>query len=191
MNRKPAPTRTPRIARLLEPVRGGYGALQFAAPALIADQLLSRPLDARARAVAQVLGARQLVQALASGGSPSYPVLALGVEVDLLHAGSMIALGLAVRRRRQTAFLDALIAGSFAVAGAFAARSGTTDRPAAPSSPLARLATLRESWADRLAGALVPGYRTRSPAAARRGGTAHLTGSMQGTILRADSSRTR
>ena len=191
MNRKPVTARTARIATVLERVRGGYGALQLAAPALVSKHVLSRPLDPPARAVARVLGARQLGQALASGDSPSYPVLALGVEVDLLHAGSMIVLGLTDRRRRRTAFLDALIAASFALAGALAARTSTTDQPPPPASTLPTLITLRESCADRLAGALVPGYRARSAAAGRRGGTPHLTGSMQATFLRAGSAQKR
>jgi hypothetical protein len=92
---KPARTRNARAATLLELVRGGYGALQLAAPGMVARALLNRRLDTRARTLSRVLGARQLAQALASGGSPSCPVLALGVEVDLLHGGSMVALGIA------------------------------------------------------------------------------------------------
>lgn len=144
------------MGTVLEAVRGGYGAVQLARPRLVADRLLAAPLDRRGRGVARVLGARQVVQALASGRSPSYPVLALGVEVDLLHAASMLAVALADRRRRRPALTDALIAGSFAFGGALAARA-VGRRPSVPEAPTG-LDRLREQWADRLAQALVPGY---------------------------------
>jgi len=137
-------------------MRVGYGALQLAAPALGAGQLLGRPIDARARLVIRVLGARQLGQAVASGTSPSYPILALGVEVDLIHAATMIALGPVDRRRRTIAVENALIAASFALAGALAARACTPDH----RHPDSRLDSLRQKWAARLAGAFVPGYPT-------------------------------
>jgi len=140
----------------LEAVRGGYGVLQIARPGLIADRLLTDALDRRGRGVARVLGGRQLLQALASGRTPSYPVLALGAEVDLLHAASMLAVALADRRRRRAALTDALIAGSFAFGGVAAARAVARQHPA-PEVP-GGLARLREQWADRLARAFVPGY---------------------------------
>lgn len=181
---RPARTR-PASGTLLELIRGGYGALQLAAPALVADHLLSRPLEARARAVARVLGARQLVQAVASGGTPSYPVLALGVEVDLLHAASMLVV--AARQRRSTALLDALIAASFAVAGTLVARTSATGQLPAPTNPLD---ALRQRCAGALARTLVPGSTTLSAASDGRGGR-HLTGSRQGTLLSPGSSEKR
>lgn len=150
---RPIRTRT-GSGTLLELVRGGYGALQLAAPTLVAEHVLNRPLDAPARAVARVLGARQLAQALASGNAPSYPVLALGVEVDLLHAGSMIALGIVDRRRGGIALVDALIAGSFALAGVRAAHVGARE----PRPPRGAVDDLREAYAHRLARVFVPGY---------------------------------
>lgn len=155
MTGMPARPRSTRPGTALEVVRGGYGALQLVAPALLADRLFSPPLDARARAVARVLGARQLGQAVASGGSPGYPVLALGVEVDLLHSASMVMLGIVDRRRRKMALCDALIAASFALAGALAARRGTPDQQPASAS---RLDLLRQRCAARLARVFVPGY---------------------------------
>ena len=165
-------------AALLGAVRGVYGALQLAAPALVSDRLLGRPLDTRERVIARILGARQLAQAMASGRQPGYPVLALGVEVDLLHAVSMLGLGAADRSRRRTAFTDTLIAASFAAAGTLAARTASAERPPAPGGMLGRL---RQSWADRLAGTLVPGYRAGHDAGP--GTPRFLTGSTQGTIL--------
>ena len=165
-------------ATLLGVVRGGYGALQLAAPALVSERLLGRPLDTRGRAIARILGARQLAQAMASGREPGYPVLALGVEVDLLHALSMLGLAAASPGRRRAALADTLIAASFAAAGALAARAASAERPPIPGGTLGRL---RQSWADRLAGALVPGSRVGHDA--RPGTPPFLTGSTQGTIL--------
>lgn len=181
MTGRPTRSRSAGPATLLEPVRGGYGALQLLAPSLLANRLQQR-LDPRARTVARLLGARQLVQALASGGAPSYPVLALGVEVDALHAASMLALAVVDRRRRQVAFADALLAGSFALAGALAARASSQDQR--PDRSRSRLDALRDRCTDRLAAVLVPGYRARSGAGAgHRHATRDLTGSRQGTIL--------
>lgn len=164
-------------ATLLGAVRGGYGALQLMAPALVSERLLGRPLDTRGRAIARILGARQLAQAAASGREPGYPVLALGVEVDLLHALSMLGLAASPRRRR-AALTDTLIAASFATAGALAARAVSAERPPGPGGTLGQL---RQSWADRLASALVPGYRSGNDA--RPGTPRLLTGSTRGTIL--------
>jgi len=145
---------SPRAAAALELIRGGYGALQLALPGLVADRLLAHRFDPRGRRVARVLGARQLVQALGSGRRPSYPVLAVGVEVDLLHAASMLGLGLVDRRRRRVALADAVIAGSFALAGTAAARGGRR----VPLPPRSDLDRLRDRLADWVARIVVPGY---------------------------------
>jgi hypothetical protein len=178
--------RTPvRIA--LYVARSGYGALQLTSPGLVSGALLRRRPDARAQGVARVLGARQLGQALASGAAPSYPVLAVGVEVDLLHAASMLALALA-RRRRRAAFTDALIAGAFALAGALAAREAAHDPPRRPGNAVQEL---RRKWADRVAAACVPGYPARSGASRAHGTARFLTGSTRGTILPSGPSQKR
>lgn len=179
---------SPRAAAALELIRGGYGALQLALPGLVADRLLAHRFDPRGRRVARVLGARQLVQALGSGRRPSYPVLAVGVEVDLLHAASMLGLGLVDRRRRRVALADAVIAGSFALAGTAAARGGRR----VPLPPRSDLDRLRDRLADWVARIVVPGYPpvptgvfpvrpahgNRQPRAA-----ADLTGPGQGSVL--------
>ena len=148
-------------AAALRTIRCCYGALQLARPGLVASRLLVDPLDERARRIARLLGVRQLTQALVSGTNPSYPVLALGVEVDVAHAASMLALALADRRRRRVALTDALLAGSFALAGAAVAYM--TPRPLALPAAASGLGRMREKWADRLARLSVPGYPPRSP----------------------------
>lgn len=149
------------IRTALYVVRGGYGALQLANPAVVSGRLLHADLDARGQGVARVLGARQLAQALASGPAPGYPVLAVGAEVDLLHAASMVALA-AVGRHRRPALTDALIAAAFALAGALACREAANH----PPQPGNAVRDLRRKWADRVATACVPGY-PEHPAGAR------------------------
>ncbi len=180
---------SPRAPAALELIRGGYGALQLALPGLVADRLLAHRFDPRGRRVARVLGARQLVQALGSGRRPSYPVLAVGVEVDLLHAASMLGLGLVDRRRRRVALADAVIAGSFALAGIAAARGGQTralsaaERPGPAAGQVGRLGRPDRrprlpARPDRGVFPVRPAHRSRQPRAA-----ADLTGPGQGSVL--------
>jgi hypothetical protein len=165
VSRHASPPARPPARAALAVIRGGYGVLQLASPTLVSGRLAHARLDARGQAVARPLGARQLAQALASGPVPGYPVLALGVEVDLLHAASMLALAFDGRRRR-AALADALIAGGFALAGALAARKAAQEPPPQPGSAVQEL---RQKWADRIATACVPGYPTRrDPARAGR-----------------------
>lgn len=91
-------------------------------------------------------------------------MLAVGVEIDLLHAASMLALALDGRRRRP-ALADALIAAGFALAGALAAREAAHDPPPQRGNAGQEL---RQKWADRVAAACVPGYKARSGASWNR-----------------------
>lgn len=141
---------------VLEMVRGGYGAAQLIGPGLLADRVLALRLDPSERVVVRVLGARHLLQALGSGSRPGYPALALGVEVDLLHTGSMLALGLLDRRRRRAALSDAVIAGGFTIAGALAAHAARGPHPPPPDG--SAMDRLRYRWSDRFAALFVPRY---------------------------------
>jgi len=142
----------PRAAARLSRVRAGLGTAHLLFPALAGRLLAGQPFDDTARVLVRVLGARQLTQALATGGQPTAAVLALGAVVDAAHAASMLTLGLVTCRWRRAALLDALIAAGFAIAGATAARAGGL--PAAPTGLRAR----RDRTAERLACRLVPGY---------------------------------
>ncbi len=82
------------------------------------------------RAAAGILGARHLAQGLLTVGRPARAALALGAEVDAAHSASMVVLGSLSGRWRTAAFADALLAGSFAAAGAACARSLPDSRPA-------------------------------------------------------------
>lgn len=103
-------------------IRAGWGLLQLAAPGLVADRVLTAPLDHRATVVARVLAARQVLQAGLLLRNPGPMALALGAGVDGLHAASMLGLAAFDARRRRSALLDASIAAAFAVSGALAAR---------------------------------------------------------------------
>lgn len=109
---------SPWLRGLLELTRGGYGAVLLADPDLVAEPLLGRPLGGNESAVARALAVRHLVQALCSRARPTVAMLELGVAIDLLHAASMVALGLADHERRRAALTDAALATSFAIAGA-------------------------------------------------------------------------
>lgn len=144
MNEVTAPT----ALSTLTTVRAGFGLAQLAGPWPTADQ-------SAARRIAQVLGVRHLLQAGLSGPAPTAPVLVLGVEVDLLHALTMIAVGMARRSARRPALAQAAVAFGFAVAGAAAARQAAREPIIAGDN---RLILLRKAdeWAQSLAPRLVP-----------------------------------
>ena len=73
--------------------------------------------DAKSRAVARILGARHLVQAVSSGIKPSAEVLAMGVWVDGVHALTALGLALVDRRRARAGLTDAAVAALWAIAG--------------------------------------------------------------------------
>lgn len=111
---------------------------------------------AAVRAVAGILGARHLAQALLTAGQPARTVIALGAEVDTAHAASMIMLGSLSGRWRAAAFADALLAGSFAAAGVACATTMTGGESAASS--VGTFQGWRDRRADSLARYLAPAW---------------------------------
>jgi len=107
---------------VLAGVRAACGAVQLAAPAYSAEQLLGGPLDATTQRVVRVLGARQLAQAGLAVSFPAGPLLGLGVAVDAMHALSMVALAASRPRWRRPALISAAMAAAFAATGVLAAR---------------------------------------------------------------------
>lgn len=103
-------------------VRAAYGTLLLVAPDRVARLCTGSRADRRTRAVARLLGARHLAQAVGTAGAPGPGALALGVTVDLAHAASMVALAAWDRPRARGALVDAAAALSFALAGALVAR---------------------------------------------------------------------
>ncbi|HEX3489826.1 MAG TPA: hypothetical protein VHU92_10800 [Streptosporangiaceae bacterium] len=103
-------------------LRGAYGVALCAAPGAVLGLAGGPPASRRARAVARILGVRQLVQAAVSevalapgtGSEDRAVLLALGAAVDTLHAASMLGLALFDAPRRRAGLADGLIALAFA-----------------------------------------------------------------------------
>jgi len=143
--------------RLLCALRAGYGAALLAAPGAVVRLYSAGRSDPRARAIARLLGARHLLQALVTADRPAPVVVALGAETDLAHAASMVLLAAADPPHRRPAMIDALAAGSFALAGALTTRRARhPDAGAAVPSPLARLAVHRNTAARGIARFALP-----------------------------------
>jgi hypothetical protein len=104
--------------RAMSLARAGYGAFLLCAPDVAIGLCTARQPSSRARAVARLLGARHLVQAAVTARTPTPAVLAVGAQVDLVHAASMLALGAANRSLRSAPLSDALAAVIFAALGA-------------------------------------------------------------------------
>ncbi len=93
-------------------VRSGWGVLLVAAPGAVLASLPGVQPTPSTKAVARVLGARQLTQgAAALAGSE---IARRAWWVDALHAASMVALAAAVPAHRRLAAIDATIATAFA-----------------------------------------------------------------------------
>lgn len=104
-------------ASALPVVRGGYGAALLLASGRMAQLVSGRPADPRTRVVVRLLGARHLAQAVVTGVRPGPLPLALGAEVDVVHAASMLGLATVARSQRRSGVVDAAVATAFAVAG--------------------------------------------------------------------------
>lgn len=142
-------------------VRGTYGVLLVGAPGSLIRLAGGSAGDPRARAVARLLGARHLTQAVLAAVGPSPALLALGAEVDLLHSASMMVLGGVDAPSRRIAFADGVVAAAFAADGIAAARravaagrdvAGGTARPGASGGFTQR----RNAAAGRLAVLAIP-----------------------------------
>lgn len=132
-------------------VRGAYGLVLLLAPGWVVRHVAGRSPGAVSMTVVRVLGARDVSQALLGSVAPSADVLALGAEVDGMHALSMLVLAGLAPRWRRAALVSAAVAGSFAVAGAFQSRreahgAGAGSAPSS-QSPLGRFAHERDTIA--------------------------------------------
>ncbi len=93
-------------------VRGGWGVLLVAAPGGVLTSLPGVQPTSSTRAVARVLGARQLAQgAAALAGSQ---IARRAWWVDALHAASMLVLAATAPAHRRLAATDAVVAAAFA-----------------------------------------------------------------------------
>jgi hypothetical protein len=113
------------VAWLVTLARAGYGVGLVCAPGLMIG-LCGQRLGRWDCTVARVLGVRHLAQAgvtvLAQrSAADSLLVLGGGAAVDLLHAGSMVALGAVDERVRRSTLTDAAVETALATVGALAA----------------------------------------------------------------------
>ena len=106
---------TPRAFSL---TRAAYGAVLLCAPGAAIGLCTGQQASTRTRAVVRVLGSRHLIQAAVTARAPSALVLRAGVQVDLAHAASMLALGAVGRPLRRAPLADGLVAAIFAALGA-------------------------------------------------------------------------
>jgi hypothetical protein len=107
----------------LQLARAGYGLALVLAPGPAIRLATGRLPTQRACRVAQVLGARHLVQATLTTLAPTPAVLAVGGQVDAVHTVSMLVLAAVSRAGRRAALTDALTEAAFAAAG-FSASEG-------------------------------------------------------------------
>ncbi|MEO7125270.1 MAG: hypothetical protein ABI382_00660 [Nakamurella sp.] len=140
-------------------VRGGFGMVLVCWPAAVVAVYSGRKGSHVDRWVARVLGVRQLAQAIGTAGLAPRPVLLLGAEVDVAHALSMLALAACVKSRRRAGLVDALVAGSFAVAGVVLAVRAPTDRPTGDQvGTLEAVRRMRNKYAATLAKRVQPAW---------------------------------
>jgi hypothetical protein len=102
---------------VLQLARASYGVALVMAPGLLTFLVTGHSTTRRERRVAQLLGARHLVQAAVTAFVPVPSVVGLGAAVDAMHAGSMLLLATADPAARNAALTDALAEVAFATAG--------------------------------------------------------------------------
>jgi hypothetical protein len=120
-------------ARGFQKLRATYGAALVLVPGPVIWLATGQRPSRRACRVAQVLGIRHLIQAALTAAVPEPAALAIGGQVDAVHAASMLLLAAVSRAGRRAALTDALTEAAFAAAGLSA--SGVVWSPAARPDP--------------------------------------------------------
>ena len=105
------------VIRKIEILRAAWGVALLIAPRRVLTDIHHVTVDRKSLVIARILGVRHLTQAFLSGLSPSPEVLAMGVWVDLAHAGTALGLAGADRSRARAGLTDAGIAATFAGLG--------------------------------------------------------------------------
>lgn len=139
--------------------RIGYGVLLLALPNQVLRWVSPR-VSARERIATRILGVRLLAQAAATDIRPTAVTVALGAEVDLVHAISMLAWAVIDRESRRLTLLSAALAALFAAAGARQARRTPPPSHARRDESLGAVFRLRHRMA-------VPIVRHTLPSAVR------------------------
>jgi hypothetical protein len=118
-----------------------YGLVLVAIPNRLLHMTSGQRATPRERALTRVLGARLLAQAAVTDVRPDAVSVALGAEVDLVHAASMLIWAVVDRQSRRLTLMSAALAGLFAAAGAAQARRTPTVAPPTEAllNPLVRL----------------------------------------------------
>jgi hypothetical protein len=99
-----------------------YGLLLVAVPNPLLHMASGQRPTTRERALTRVLGARLLAQAAVTDVRPDAASVALGAEIDLVHAASMLVWAVVDRQSRRLTLMSAALAGLFAAAGGAQAR---------------------------------------------------------------------
>ncbi len=97
--------------------RAGWGFALLVVPERVLAISGPGPVPTHALVLARVLGARQLLQSAATVVAPTRPVAAVGAAVDLLHAGTDVALAAVSPRWRRIAVVDALLGAALIAVG--------------------------------------------------------------------------
>ncbi|OBF44767.1 hypothetical protein A5787_13300 [Mycobacterium sp. 852002-50816_SCH5313054-b] len=138
--------------------RVGYGIALLAIPSPLLRLVTNQPATARERAVTRILGARLLAQAAVTDVRPDAVSVALGAEVDFVHAITMLGWAAVDRGARRLTLFSAATAGLFAVAGAAQARRAPAVADAPTGDALATLVRLRHRAAETVARYTLPGF---------------------------------
>lgn len=104
-------------SRSIELTRAGWGLALLTAPRAVMENVHRIEVDSKSVAVARILGARHVTQALLSGWRPSPEVLAMGVWVDAVHALTALGLAAVDRSRARAGLTDVAAAAIWAGAG--------------------------------------------------------------------------
>ena len=138
-----------------------YGLLLVAIPNRLLHRVSKGQASKQELTLTRVLGARLLLQAAVTDVRPDAVSVALGAEVDLIHAISMVIWTVVDRNSRRLTLLSAALAAVFAVAGAAQARrTPAVTHPSGSSHLLNELVRLRHQ-------AAVPVSRYTLPRAVR------------------------
>jgi hypothetical protein len=101
----------------VQAIRAGYGMVLVLVPRPAIRLATGRTPSRRACQVARVLGIRHLLQAALTAVMPGPGLLAIGGQIDAVHATSMMLLAAVSRAERRAALTDALTEAAFAAAG--------------------------------------------------------------------------
>lgn len=109
--RRPRVVRTP-MTIFFGRLRAAYGVLLLSIPSFAAQRM-----PRRVRLIVRILGARQILQGVASVRHDDAAGLTCGAIVDTLHGSSMLMLALASSKWRRLAATDAAVATAWAATG--------------------------------------------------------------------------